>query len=521
MNLLVLELSYGAITAILGAAAAVWYCRRHNHRSAAAQESKEASRAAEILVRLQELTTRIAFDVDEHNIQVEEISDELTASKSHDSTTIVDIVARLIQANQEMHEKLASSEDKLSEQARQIQTYSAEARTDALTLLANRRAFDDELGRRFAEFARLGRNFSLIMADVDYFKTFNDSYGHRVGDGMLQSIAKLLRRKMREMDLVARYGGEEFAIVLPGAGLDEACDTALRVCDAVEKSVLRHDEKELRVTVSFGAAEAYGCRDDITLVNRADEALYAAKNGGRDCVYSHDGAGVRRVLAKRPSSVAELMEQMQDRSSPAEPARGPDGNQGSKGGTAAPMPGIPHGAEQGAFPELPSRTSFCQQIRSRMAEWKRNGPAFSVILLQVSPCGEDHGQRVRDIAAQATARFLMAAIREMDVAGHYAPNRFALLLPATPLADATLVAERLRETFSQCSIPLHGMEFRLAIRVGVAHVTEVDEALSVLTRAEAALDRACRQEVEGACYHDGQRILPISTLLQTTDVQAT
>ena len=97
-----------------------------------------------------------------------------------------------------------------------MQTLLAETRTDALTLLANRRAFDDELAKRCAEFRRQGRTFSLTIVDVDRFKNFNDTYGHRAGDEVLRNVAKVLRRKMRETDIVARYGGEEFAIIHPG-----------------------------------------------------------------------------------------------------------------------------------------------------------------------------------------------------------------------------------------------------------------------------------------------------------------
>ena len=234
MNHLVIGLLYGLVMTTLGAVASWSWSSRLRERTLApagpqaASGGAQAHHAAEVLVRLQELATRVAFDVDEHSSQVEEINDTLTSADKPDPTMIVDVVAKLIQANQQMHEKLVSTEDKLREQAQEMQTHAVEARTDALTLLANRRAFDDELARRFAEFARHGRTFSLIMADVDHFKKFNDTHGHQAGDEVLRSVAKLLRRKMRDMDLVARYGGEEFAIILPGTNMDDACKASLR-----------------------------------------------------------------------------------------------------------------------------------------------------------------------------------------------------------------------------------------------------------------------------------------------------
>ena len=142
------------------------------------------------------MATRVAIDVDEHGSHVEEINDELTSAVGHEQTKIVDVVKKLIQTNQSMQEKLAATEEKLHDQAEQMQVHVVEARMDALTMIANRRAFDEELTRRIAEFHRQSRTCSLIMADVDRFKHFNDLYGHQTGDKVLHGVAPVLRRTM-------------------------------------------------------------------------------------------------------------------------------------------------------------------------------------------------------------------------------------------------------------------------------------------------------------------------------------
>ena len=181
---------------------------------------------------MHELATRVAIDVDEHSDQVEEINDELASTGSREPARIVDVVARLIQTNQHMQEQLASTEDKLRDQAQQIK--STRPRPAPMPSPCSPTAgLDDELARRIAEFRRQGRTFSLIMADVDRFKKFNDAHGHQAGDEVLRGVARLLRRKMREMDLVARYGGEEFAIMLPGTNLDDASKAA---CEPARRS---------------------------------------------------------------------------------------------------------------------------------------------------------------------------------------------------------------------------------------------------------------------------------------------
>ena len=144
----------------------------------------------------------------------------------------------------------------LKQQAGEISTYMSEARTDALTGLPNRRALDEDLTRRLAEWRRHGRPLSVMMIDIDHFKKFNDTYGHQVGDAVLQQVAALLRKTMRESDFVGRFGGEEMAVVLPGTEATEACLAAERARHVDRRSRYSlTDVQQLHVTVSVGAAQ--------------------------------------------------------------------------------------------------------------------------------------------------------------------------------------------------------------------------------------------------------------------------
>ena len=523
MGFFIIELLYGLITTISGAAVATWLCWAHFRRKAARQTNTAAQHAAEVLLRLQELTTRVAFDVDEHSSQVEEINDELTSAASCEAAEIVDVVAKLIEANQHMHEKLASTEGKLRKQAQEMQTHAVEARTDALTLLANRRAFDGELARRVAEFQRHGRGFSLIMADVDHFKKFNDAHGHPAGDEVLRGVAKVLRRKIREMDLVARYGGEEFAIILPGTSQADAGKAAIRACEGIAHSHFRCEGQELQVTMSLGLAQTLANEDGIALVARADKALYAAKAGGRNCVYWHDGTTVQPLGSGPPPACAEAAGQRQDGLVPGGQKKDERVSPASEHKAVKREPALPHAVELDAVPDLPSRTTFCQHVRNRTAEWKRGGPTFSVVLLEVNQYDQGEGasaQRGREAATRAATRFLTATAREMDSVGHYAPGGFALLLPTAGLGDALRVAERLREGFSQCTASAQGAQSELTLNVGVVQVMDKDDSISLLKRAEAALDAAHRRGGNRAYYHDGERCAPITAMLEAMDYLA-
>jgi len=158
------------------------------------------------------------------------------------------------------------------------------AHEDALTGLHNRRHADAML-QMLAESARRdGRPLVLAMADVDHFKRINDEHGHAVGDRVLQQLALLLRHGLRDADLLARIGGEEFLIGLLNMGTAKAQE----VCERLRQSVASHDWSTvapgLQVTVSIGVAAADEAVDAQRMFERADRALYAAKNGGRNRV---------------------------------------------------------------------------------------------------------------------------------------------------------------------------------------------------------------------------------------------
>lgn len=170
-------------------------------------------------------------------------------------------------------------------EARELAALAALARVDALTGLANRRAFDEALAAAVARARRGGAPLAVAVLDVDHFKRVNDTLGHAAGDAVLREVAARARAAVRESDLLARVGGEELAILLAGEGLDAAAETADRVRRAVAASPVATVGGALAVTLSAGcAALAPGDPDGAALVARADARLYDAKRAGRNRV---------------------------------------------------------------------------------------------------------------------------------------------------------------------------------------------------------------------------------------------
>jgi diguanylate cyclase (GGDEF)-like protein len=160
------------------------------------------------------------------------------------------------------------------------------AQVDALTFLPNRRMIVRELQDEVLRAERYNTPFSISVADVDFFKQVNDTHGHIAGDEVLRQVAYQLRDHIRHPDLAGRYGGEEFLILLPNTAAAEAAEQAARLCKYVRETDVHVNNTILNVTISIGVAQFRHGKDTWdSLLNRADNAMYEAKNSGRDRLF--------------------------------------------------------------------------------------------------------------------------------------------------------------------------------------------------------------------------------------------
>lgn len=155
--------------------------------------------------------------------------------------------------------------------------------TDALTGLYNSRHFFTQIKTEIKRYHRYSRALSLMILDIDYFKEYNDTWGHLEGDKVLHGIGKTIKSCMRSMDTAYRYGGEEFAIILPETGLQKACVVGARIKDNISAQVFEPEPGMKRsVTVSIGATELVEDEDFRSFISRCDKALYKSKDTGRN-----------------------------------------------------------------------------------------------------------------------------------------------------------------------------------------------------------------------------------------------
>jgi diguanylate cyclase len=364
----------GAVQLVIGVTLGMWV--RRSDSTTSGHSKHDLMQAGQIAKRLQDLADEMSSSVGEHRSKLDQASQLLTsgANTSDESLTelVVDVIGDVVRANQNLKLKLDTAEGRLQEQAVEIEAHMSRSLTDALTGLPNRREFNERLEERMGAWNRRRDVFSLLLLDVDHFKKLNDKFGHLAGDQVLSTIGRVLRGAIRREDAVARFGGEEFAILLPSTSMDGAILAAQNVREAVARIAINRNNQQIAVTVSGGLATIESNEKVEVLIQRADSALYAAKEAGRNCTFLHNGVecqsaeSSQSVLATSSSTAARLVELINSPEAQNSPTNEPDDEPVMEFGVYLPRDTI--------SPEL---AQTCDELRRFLEERATPQPAIS------------------------------------------------------------------------------------------------------------------------------------------------
>lgn len=244
-------------------------------------------------------------EVSRYEASLGECAEELTNEISTDRLKL--LVDALTKSTQRMHEgssslhsNLDASQEEVKALKEELQRAKAEAKTDPMTRLANRKGLEDELDILRADPDATAATHTLLIADIDKFKLVNDTYGHIFGDKIIKVVAKAFDNQTKGKDIAARFGGEEFVVVLPSTTIDGG----IAVSESIRQSIAngrifnpKTKEEIQRITISIGVTEFDLTEDIDTVIERADAALYRAKEGGRNRVEVADATKLSEVMS--------------------------------------------------------------------------------------------------------------------------------------------------------------------------------------------------------------------------------
>jgi diguanylate cyclase len=212
------------------------------------------------------------------------------------------LVSGLLAATREMEQRTRSLEGELQKSSKQVRELRSkldnvrkESLTDPLTGIANRKAFDGAVGRALAQMAEAPEAVTLLLCDIDHFKSFNDNWGHQTGDQVLRLVASCLAENVKGRDTAARYGGEEFAVLLRGTALEAATHVAEQIRHTVQtKKLVKKSTGDVlgNITISIGVAQFAPGEAAEAVIRRADACLYGAKSHGRNLVINQADARI-------------------------------------------------------------------------------------------------------------------------------------------------------------------------------------------------------------------------------------
>lgn len=414
----------------------------------------------EVAEHLRAYAYSMAADVDAHQSTVQAVSNRLTEQKEGSTDAVFQAINQLIEANELMQSQLHTAQERIHDQAMQIESAERRAETDALTRVPNRGAFDKHLTRQHSLGAGLAG--TLAVLDVDHFKKFNDTYGHRAGDEVLRVVAGILHSRLHKHGIVARFGGEEFAFVLDGLPIQDAMHLVDDARAAIGLREIAFEGNKLRVTASVGVAELVAGEPAENWLQRADEGLYRSKEAGRDCGHWMDGSNPIKI--ERSSAAAAV-----SNGKPASSETTTDGGQPTK-----------------TFGNLPGRLELSEtftEVRGRT----QSTVSMYVMAIRCQ-------RQASSIAMRSLMQIVRATLRSVDRLGGEDETTFLVIMPSIDEQTAHSRSQQICQSAEAVGV---GKADGIAhpVTIGISQVLPSDSFDDVAERSVGlAIDAANQQD---------------------------
>ena len=404
---------------------------------------------SEVAEHLRAYAHSMAADVDAHQSTVQAVSNRLTAQKEGSTDAVVQAINQLIEANELMQSQLHSAQDRIHDQAMQLESAERRALTDALTRVPNRGAFDKHMSRQFS--LGPGSAGTLAILDVDHFKKFNDTHGHRAGDEVLRVVAGILHSRLQKHGIVARFGGEEFAVVLDGLPVNEAMHLVDDARAAIGARTITFEGSTLRVSASAGVAELTVGETSENWLQRADDGLYRSKEEGRDCGHWMDGSTPIKIqqssAAAKPNASAKPDAAAKSASQSA--------SQSATDASAAPK----------TFSNLPGR----DELGDRFSEVRGRTQSTVSMFVMAIRC---HGE-ANLVAMRSLMQIVRATLRSVDRLGCNDETTFLVFMPSIDEETAHARSQQICQSASAIGVG-KGDKMAKPVTIGIAQV-QADE----------------------------------------------
>lgn len=306
---------FGVVTLLVGIFIGFWLGRLWDYvmrpKSKPAEEAQpNAESYRDKLAGMIQFTTHFSGDISKHIELLQNLEQKLSTPDAERtaedqgglSSKAVELIAQITAANQKLKQRLESAEATLKTQTRDLETSLSEARTDALTGLLNRRAFDEAGSQRWAHWTRKDHPFTLVLMDIDHFKKVNDQYGHDAGDQVLREVAGRLNTVVRQTDFLSRIGGEELALLIPESEWDAVVTVAQKILNVIRSEPVQYGCDEIQITLSCGLISSCHADSFNAMLRGADEALYAAKSSGRNCGFGKTNSTLIPIEGQQTAS---------------------------------------------------------------------------------------------------------------------------------------------------------------------------------------------------------------------------